>query len=211
MGNANYTLSQQLLAMVLNNATESVDTSNSVYCHDIGDFFVLDDLMLLANSTLAGDDDDYDPSDLAECLDDAIHDMNYVQDEACEYDFGTDVIVEKILTQNGIENSTFIGDESYNYTITVTNIGDYQAVNANLYDIMDLNYLDLNPSPVEACWTGESGVYSCDLGDLIGSVVLNIELLLDPVILDDYTNHAVVNGTNFDEVDDWFNATNTAD
>jgi hypothetical protein len=206
-GNINYTLSQQLLTMVFNNATESVNPEDDVYCHSIGEFFSLNSLMIEANKTLA-EVGSYDAGNLAECLDDANNDMNYVQDEACPYDFGTDVTVEKVLTQNEIQKTELIPGESYNYTITVTNDGDYPAINANLYDVMGIGYQDLTPNPVDACWTGDSGIYSCDLGDLVDSVVLNIELFLefDHSQLD-YKNQAIVNGTNFDEQDVWLNAT----
>jgi hypothetical protein len=207
LGNINYTLSQQLLTMVLNNATESVNPEAEVYCHSIGDYFSLNSLMIAANNTLS-EVGIYNAGDLAECLDDANNNLNYVQDTACPYDFETDVIVTKIITQNEILKTELIPEESYNYTITVTNNGDYPAVNANLYDVMGIGYQDLTPNPVDACWTGDSGIYSCDLGDLVDSVVLNIELFLEfDHSQSKYENQAIVNGTNFDEVDVWYNAT----
>jgi uncharacterized repeat protein (TIGR01451 family) len=161
LGNANYTLSQQLLAMVLNNATESVDTSNEVYCHTIGEYFVLDELMLAANSTLAGENHEFDPSDLADCLDDANNNMNFVQEEVCEFAFPSDVQAEKTVTD-------IFGSEIF-FEVNVTNNGPFPAVNVNVTDSWDGLNTPFLDSFNDGCQDTDNGLNWawCLIGDIV--------------------------------------------
>jgi hypothetical protein len=174
-GNINYTLSQQLLTMVLNNATQSVNPADNVYCHSIGQFFNLTSLMMEANATLAGVGS-YAAGDLAECLDDANNDMHYVQDEACEYGFGTTLAVSKELTSlgNTFGNDTAVpsieGDFWWN--VTVTNTGIWPAVNANLTDISNST---ADHSNLNGC-NDDGAETFCDLGDLENGTSTQIDI-----------------------------------
>lgn len=172
-GNAKYTLSQQLLTMILNNATESVNSDAIVYCPSIvpiGGGITVNQLMLDANATLVGSDTALINA-YAKCLDDANNNLNFVQDyDTCmadNWNFDTTVTLDKTAIDDSENPVTVVfAGQFVNFTMTVENTGNFPAVNPILVDFWENNETaDFVPEDQSACWV-QSFVWFCTLDDL---------------------------------------------